>query len=852
VAVITAALAGPPPPPAVLIDSGLSFVRSDKYQAYASAAFDGTNWLVVWQDKRNDDQEAVWGARVSSAGVLLDSVNICIADQTEERTVPKVAFNGTNYLVVWQDGRNHSYDIYGTRVSPAGVILDPSGIQISRSDETDEYPSVASNGSDFLVVWQDKRNSGNDEDIFGARVSGSGQVLDTANIAVAAATAKQQVPTVAACSGGWLVAWEDSRNEATAADDIYAARVTTSGSVLDPAGIIVSHADSIQYCPQPASDGTNCLIVWGDSRNGSGDVYGARVSDAGAVLDPSGLAIHASPNFWAGDPYVAYTGNQYLVVWEDDSITGGYDCDLLASRVTTGGQVLDPEGVVVTQASYDQYWPVIAKGSANLLVAWQSYPTNDDADIYANLVNPSGVPLDTTDNLLSMVVYPYEQFNPAAAFDGTNFLTVWHDTRAPETQQYLYGARITQSGSLLDPGGFFINASSAGIMAPAVAFGSSNYLVAWDCSAGSNYWVNALRVTPSGAVLDSNPIYTAISGSGGDAPAVAFDGTNWFVVAAFNDFGGLANVQGVRITQDGQLVDTHAIRLAYIPRGLNWPAVAFGATSYLAVWSDYRSSSTYDIYGARVSTDGTVLDTAIAISTAATSQYSPSVAFDGTNWLVTWQDNRNGGERELFGARVSQSGTVLDPSGIRLGRCYGNVDDAVQLAFDGTNYFAVWQWRDYSNGDLWGARISSAGTVIDTFPVCTAPEYQATPAIAIGPGGKVFVTYSGYVAALHGYPAEKMRIWAGIYPFYGIEETPNAELQTPNVGPSILRGVLHLGVGSRQHSAYRAELLDAAGRKVLDLQAGVNDVSNLAPGVYFVHSPLVNRHSSISKVVLTR
>jgi hypothetical protein len=32
----------------------------------------------------------------------------------------------------------------------------------------------------------------------------------------------------------------------------------------------------------------------------------------------------------------------------------------------------------------------------------------------------------------------------------------------------------------------------------------------------------------------------------------------------------------------------------------------------------------------------------------------------------------------------------------------------------------------------------------------------------------------------------------------------------------------------------RAELLDASGRKVLDIRAGANDVSRLAPGVYFV------------------
>ena len=54
---------------------------------------------------------------------------------------------------------------------------------------------------------------------------------------------------------------------------------------------------------------------------------------------------------------------------------------------------------------------------------------------------------------------------------------------------------------------------------------------------------------------------------------------------------------------------------------------------------------------------------------------------------------------------------------------------------------------------------------------------------------------------------------------------------------TIVHGVLVLGaVDSRQKTTYRAELLDAAGRKMRDLRSGANDVSRLAPGVYFVRT----------------
>jgi YVTN family beta-propeller protein len=50
------------------------------------------------------------------------------------------------------------------------------------------------------------------------------------------------------------------------------------------------------------------------------------------------------------------------------------------------------------------------------------------------------------------------------------------------------------------------------------------------------------------------------------------------------------------------------------------------------------------------------------------------------------------------------------------------------------------------------------------------------------------------------------------------------------------------------------DLLDAAGRKVLDLQPGANDVRALAPGVYFVRGPETEdgRPAGIRKVVVTR
>lgn len=86
----------------------------------------------------------------------------------------------------------------------------------------------------------------------------------------------------------------------------------------------------------------------------------------------------------------------------------------------------------------------------------------------------------------------------------------------------------------------------------------------------------------------------------------------------------------------------------------------------------------------------------------------------------------------------------------------------------------------------------------------------------------------------------------------------NDERGTMNVGPTLVRGVLYLlpspfplprGEGQE---AREWNLLDIAGRKVLDLVPGPNDVSGIAPGVYFIHSNTDNRQAEMTKLVVTR
>jgi hypothetical protein len=83
------------------------------------------------------------------------------------------------------------------------------------------------------------------------------------------------------------------------------------------------------------------------------------------------------------------------------------------------------------------------------------------------------------------------------------------------------------------------------------------------------------------------------------------------------------------------------------------------------------------------------------------------------------------------------------------------------------------------------------------------------------------------------------------------EETMNDQRGTMNAGPTIVRGCLLLPQSPTSSPQSLACLLDISGRKVLDLQAGANDVRSFAPGVYFIREAKAGAQTT-RKVVLTR
>jgi hypothetical protein len=256
---------------------------------FPAIAFDGTNYLVVWQDR------SIHASRVSSAGAVLDSPPILVsAGPTDISTAPAIAFDGTNYLVVWDDWRNGSYsDLYAARVNPNGQVLDTAGIVVSRAPLNQRYGAAAFDGTNYLVVWQDRRSG--DFDIFASRVAPTGVVLDTGGIPVSRAPDWQTEPTVAFDGTNYLVFWLDARPSRPGA---YCTRVTPAGVVLDTAGIYLASSfygggwsgTSVVF------DGLNYFASWSGPRG----ISCADISPSAVVLDTPAIGYGFYPHVALG------------------------------------------------------------------------------------------------------------------------------------------------------------------------------------------------------------------------------------------------------------------------------------------------------------------------------------------------------------------------------------------------------------------------------------------------------------------------------------------------------------------------------------------------------------------------
>jgi len=111
-------------------------------RGFASIATDGTDFLVVWSDGRSEN--SIVGTRVKSGGQVLDPLGI----HFDEGGAPQVVWDGNAYVVIW----SRSGNVWASRMDRDGHFVTEAHV-IAVNGFTTSSRYAASNGNVTVVVY---------------------------------------------------------------------------------------------------------------------------------------------------------------------------------------------------------------------------------------------------------------------------------------------------------------------------------------------------------------------------------------------------------------------------------------------------------------------------------------------------------------------------------------------------------------------------------------------------------------------------------------------------------------------------------------------------------------------------
>ncbi|MEW6378354.1 MAG: two-component regulator propeller domain-containing protein [bacterium] len=277
----------------------------------AVAAGANNRFLVVWEDSKDIDNTGknIQGAIVSydpaysTAGVIPqdtaanDNFIIYDEDYHEHQTNPAVAWGGSNYLVVWQDYRPEedgdiNSHLYANPVDPNGQVMDGYRPKLQNQilgnpvctdpNTIQENPAIASDGTNFLVVWENQATVNNffGKDIYGAIVGPNGSIVKQRFI-ICTMQGDQTSPRVSwdKATASYLVVWDsqplykDAKGDTVAwyDTDIRGLRIDKDGALIGSAatspGFEICAIQGIQKFPAISGNDLLSQVVWMDNRN---------------------------------------------------------------------------------------------------------------------------------------------------------------------------------------------------------------------------------------------------------------------------------------------------------------------------------------------------------------------------------------------------------------------------------------------------------------------------------------------------------------------------------------------------------------------------------------------------------
>lgn len=289
--------------------------------------FDGTHYARVGFARTPQGVPGLAIQHVSTAGVALDgdpATHFLLTSPDNPDLYSESLIEGGGHLLLLYttfDGSN--WTLHGLLANNDGTVAAGAAPFAIRTGVTPGSVAGAFDGSHFLVVWQDaglSTGTPQGSTIMAMRVSAAG-VPDAAPIALSAGGTFTSVPAVVFDGSHFVVAWADGvipYDQQRIADgfstaQIWARRVATDGSLLDGVpgngGIAVATASGHgRGAPALAFTGGESLVSWMDHTSAPVLVQAARIGSDGTLRSGAGYAIRVASTTNAASVRVTGTG----------------------------------------------------------------------------------------------------------------------------------------------------------------------------------------------------------------------------------------------------------------------------------------------------------------------------------------------------------------------------------------------------------------------------------------------------------------------------------------------------------------------------------------------------------------
>jgi photosystem II stability/assembly factor-like uncharacterized protein len=378
-------------------DTGTQGARADEIQVSVLKgneeedpviAWDGMNYMAVWQTNRKDPEDYdLYAARVGPDGRVLDPRGVPISTASSNQIFADIASGNDQYFVVWQDLRSRKrWEIYGARVRPDGEVLDPEGIPIATGGGNAQYPQIAWGQDSFMVVWMEE-NEGQGWDVAGMRLAPDGRPLDSKRILISGAPGDQTHPTLAWSGKEYLVVWMENRPGSRAR--ISGKRLTGSGTVVDPEGLQLSGSAADPSYPAVGWARGRFVVVWSDKTAPQRHALsGVQLTRAGESVQTRYFTIASGSNLHAF-PSIRCSGQDCLVVWEEDQSHGRPMRSLMDIRRDVRGSFLDfsqsviapRQDIMIAEKAVGNHFAKVASDNRGYLVVWKDYRSGTAASL---------------------------------------------------------------------------------------------------------------------------------------------------------------------------------------------------------------------------------------------------------------------------------------------------------------------------------------------------------------------------------------------------------------------------------------------------------------------------------------